>query len=152
MLSDNEILAALSRGLSSRPVSPGGTGEHVFELADDMRLAIRFPPGGGCLAMVPVAAPLPEGAEAEKLGRRLLRLRLARLRRTPLMTAAWDRENGWFLFSPLGPESERECREAAARLLDEAEITRRWLGDDSGETARRAAPSPFSAPFQMNRR
>lgn len=152
MLSDAEILAALSRGLSSRPDSPDETAEHVFELADGMSLTIHFPPGGVCLARVPVADPLPGESDAEKLGRRLLRLRLARLRRAPLVTAAWDRENGWFLFSPLRPESESDCRAAAARLLDEAEITRRWLNDDSKEPIRRAEPSLFSAPFQMNRR
>jgi hypothetical protein len=150
MLSDAEILAVLSRELSSRPVSPDGTAEQVFELADGMRLAIHFPPGGRCLARVPVAGPLPGEAGAEKLGRRLLRLRLARLRRSPLAIAAWDRETGWFLFSRLRPDSEFDCREAAARLLDEAEITRRWLEDDSKE--RRAVPSPFSAQFHMNRR
>jgi hypothetical protein len=37
-------------------------------------------------------------SDAERLDSRLLRLRLARLRRTHLMTAAWDRENGYFLF------------------------------------------------------
>ncbi|MDR2392164.1 MAG: hypothetical protein LBE84_10865 [Planctomycetota bacterium] len=152
MLSDAEIISALSRGLSSQPVSPDGTAEYVFELADGMRLAIHFPPGGCCLALVPVADPLPGDADAEKLGCRLLRLRLARLRRTHPMTAAWDRENGYFLFSPLRPESERECRETAARLLDEAETTRRWLEDGTREPARRATPSLFSAPFQMNRR
>ncbi len=134
MLTMEEMVNCLARAMNVEP-PPGPAGEWRFELADDMRLSLRPASGGReCIAWTNVLPPVAGASASDREARaaRLLRLRLARLKRNPDLVAALEEDGSLVLYRRIAPESEREWLEAAARLLNEAEALHKLAEAERG--------------------
>ena len=138
MLGLADIVAGVARRLEARPPEADGLGRFVFELADGLSLALLELPGDGGMVAWTIMASAPGAGEAEAAAARLLRLRLARLRRSAGLAVSRDEDGGFILYARLRPDREAGCMETVSGLLNEAEMLRKHLKVEAGSAGRPA--------------
>ena len=129
MITPDEALETLAGRLEVPIPAPDTKGARVFDLTEGMRLGVEILPGDAGLVAWSEAGTA-EGRDAEERAAHFLRLRLARLRGTPIIEATCA-DGRLLLFWRGRPDTEREWLDAVAALLNEAEAMRRvsTIGD-----------------------